>query len=512
MSGVDCDLLVVGLGPVGNVLAGLARLHGLSVIAIDKALEPYPLPRAAVFDHEVMRIFQMLDLAEEIGAICRVPQRYEFINGKGELLLEFDLGAMANDSGWAESYALHQPAVEAALGRRIVDLGVDVRRSIALTGLSQTAETVVADISGTDGNGHITARLVVGCDGASSIVRKLTGISCFDYGFDEPWLVLDTIAKAPDVLPMTLRQVCDPRRPFTYMPMSNGRFRWEFMMLPGEDPAAVLADEHVATLIRPWCNPENIEVERKTVYRFHALVAREWRQGRVLIAGDAAHQMPPFAGQGMCSGIRDANNLAWKLAMVISDGADIGVLDSYQAEREPHVRSIIETAIAMGQTVCILDESVAAARDAGMIAQRQSGTQNISIRHPDLAGGFLTSTPGAGALFRQAVEGDRRFDALLDVRPTLVGYDLPAAPSSIRALDLNSPGPAPFVASIEQWLGRFGLAQRTAVLVRPDRHVFGTGDPVDLLAAWKAKLIQSVSAQRAVIAVDEAGSVIALEA
>jgi 3-(3-hydroxy-phenyl)propionate hydroxylase len=482
MSGFDCDLLVVGLGPVGDVLAGLAKLHGLSVIAIDKEATVHPLPRAAVFDHEIMRIFQMLGVAEDIRPHCRVPDRYQFVTADGEVLLDFGLAEIMPESGWAESYALHQPAVEAALLARLAALGVDVRRSVSFQSMTQDGDGVTAIVEGASGREPIRARYLVGCDGARSPVREAAGVALFDFGFDEPWLVLDTICDAPGDLPMTLRQICDPKRPVTYMPMAAPRFRWEFMIKPGETPSDLLDEAAIRALLAPWGCADRVTVERKAVYRFHALVAHSWRQGRVLLAGDAAHQMPPFAGQGMCSGLRDACNLAWKLALVVKGEADEPLLDTYQTEREPHVRAIIETAIAMGRTVCILDEEAAAARNAGMLAERAAGVQTISIRYPDLQAGLLTKTPAAGALFPQAIRGDQRFDQALDRRPTLIGRDLPPAPApAVRRLELDDPTLTPFTPAVESWLETQSAA---AVLVRPDRHVFGTGDPESLLRAW----------------------------
>jgi 3-(3-hydroxy-phenyl)propionate hydroxylase len=486
MSGFDCDLLVVGLGPVGDVLAGLAKLHGLSVIAIDKETAVHPLPRAAVFDHEIMRIFQMLGVAENIRRHCRVADRYQFLTADGDVLLDFELAPIQPQSGWAESYALHQPAVEAALQARIAALGVDIRRGVGFQSLTQDDDGVTADVEGAGGASQIRARYMVGCDGARSSVREALGVDLFDFGFDEPWLVLDTICQEPDGLPMTIRQICDPKRPVTYMPMAAPRFRWEFMIKPGEAPSDMLEDAAIDALLAPWISADRVRVERKAVYRFHALVARTWRKGRVLLCGDAAHQMPPFAGQGMCSGLRDACNLAWKLGAVIGGQASEGILESYQAEREPHVRAIIETAIAMGRTVCILDEEAAAARNAGMLAQRAGGAQNISIRYPDLHGGLFMPTPPAGALFPQAMRGEERLDAVLALGASLIGRHLPEglAPS-VHRLNLEDPQLAPFAEALEVWLKAQGAA---SVLVRPDRHVFGTGDPEALLQAWEATL------------------------
>ena len=398
----DCDLLVVGLGPVGDALAALASKQGLSVMAIDSAPALFALPRAAVFDHEVMRIFQMIDVAELAAPLCRVPERYQFRTAKGEILLDFPV-APQGPYGWAETYALHQPAVERVLRDRLAELDVKVELAVAFKSLAQDTDGVDATVSDAHGQRVIRARYVVGCDGSWSPVRESLGIKLDDYRFDEPWLVLDTIVDEPGDLPVTCEQICDPRRPITYMAMSGNRFRWEFMLKPGETPEEMLAEDKIRELLAPWNCADRVRIERKAVYRFHALVAERWRSGRVLIAGDAAHQMPPFAGQGMCSGIRDAANLAWKIAAVIQGRADESILDSYQEEREPHVRAIIGTAIAMGKVVCLLDEPAAAGRDREMLARKASGAQGRfgrlsrpHWRHPDRHGTRGRPVPAAG--------------------------------------------------------------------------------------------------------------------
>jgi len=314
-------------------------------------------------------------------------------------------------------------------------------------------------------------------------VRETLGIALDDYKFDEPWLVLDTIIEAPGDLPIVCQQICDPRRPVTHMAMSGKRFRWEFMLKPGETPEEMLADERIHELMAPWNCVDRMEIERKAVYRFHALVAERWREGRVLLAGDAAHQMPPFAGQGMCSGIRDAANIAWKIAAVVRGEADDAILDSYQAEREPHVRAIIATAIAMGQIVCMLDENAAAARDRDMLARKASGAQDVSVSYPDLVGGHLTDTPFAGALFPQFVSEDgTRLDSIFGLGPVLIQRAASTnGDAALKMISIDSSELDGFGALVEQWLDD---AQVDAVLIRPDRHVFGTGDASYLKRYW----------------------------
>jgi 3-(3-hydroxy-phenyl)propionate hydroxylase len=219
------------------------------------------------------------------------------------------------------------------------------------------------------------------------------------------------------------------------------------------------------------------------VYRFHGLVAERWRVGRVLIAGDAAHQMPPFAGQGMCSGIRDAANLAWKLALVVRGEAVSAILDTYQQEREPHVRAIIETAIAMGKVVCMLDPVAAAARNEQMLARKRSGAQDVSVQYPDLRDGMLLPSARAGSLFPQpqSPEG-HRLDEVLGIEAVIIGRGIsPGARAGLRFVPPEDESLRPFRPMIDAWLS---AAQAPAVLIRPDKHVFGTGAPEHLAEAW----------------------------
>jgi 3-(3-hydroxy-phenyl)propionate hydroxylase len=481
----DADLLVVGMGPAGDVLAGLARLHGLSVVAIDQAPAIHPLPRAAVFDHEIMRIFQILGVAGDVLPQTRKVERYQFLTAAREVLLDFALDGNNPVSGWGESYALHQPAVEACLRARLGELGVTVSQNTALRGLAQDGEFVTATLESPAGVQTVRTRYLVGCDGATSAVRGALGIKLMDLCFDEPWLVLDTIMADNPGLPDGPLQICDPRRPVTFMRLGERRYRWEFMILPGEDPAVLLAPETIATLLAPWNIACPVVIERKAVYRFHGLLAENWRQGRVLIAGDAAHQMPPFAGQGMCSSIRDAANLAWKLAYVCQGRATPALLDTYQQERAPHVRQIVDTAIAMGRVVCILDEHAAAERNAGMLARKAAGETDISLAMPDLAGGLLSDTPGAGSLFPQPVADGARLDDVLGLGPWLIGQTAGLDASDAALFSLDDPAVAPFAAALRGWLEN---QDAEAVLVRPDRIVFGTGTGSWLLGAWRAAL------------------------
>ena len=486
---MDVDVLIVGLGPVGATLAGLLGDVGVRTLVVERDREVYPLPRAAHFDHEIMRLFQQLGIAEAVLEHARPAPLSEFRAADGQVLMVFDGPAKTGASGWRASYMFHQPGLEHALRAKVADQpSVDVRLGARFVSLDQDADGVSAVIEGEAGAETVRARFLVGCDGGSSPVRTAVGGELFDYGFDEPWLVVDAKVGGGARTPEVNLQICDPGRPTTCVQMGPGRHRWEFMLLPGETAEVVLSDDFILPLIAAWdCGP--VTLERRAVYRFHGLVAKTWRSGRVLLAGDAAHQMPPFAGQGMCSGLRDAANLAWKLKAVL-DGADEALLDTYQSEREPHVRTFIELAIHMGRVVCTLDPAAAAARDAAMLAGGRGPAPPGS--GPVLGPGHVMSgAAGAGSFFPQTWAEGRGLDDLLGPGPWLIFRDGAPTVSDVTAAALSDERLAGHREGLGKWLDGHGAQ---AVLVRPDRYVFGTGDPAALVEAWRAPLAQPVTA------------------
>lgn len=487
-----CEVLVVGLGPVGASLAALLADLGIAVIAIDKSADVYPLPRAVHFDHEIMRVFQALGLSEAVLRHARPAPTYEFRSASGEVLVSFEYQAeQLAASGWAGGYMFNQPGLEAALRAKLAaSPQVQVRLGASFESLSVGGAGVSVRARDADGPLAIQARYVVGCDGASSPVRAAIGGGLHDLEFDEPWLVVDVIPRPGARLPDINLQICDPARPTTCVQSGPGRHRWEIMLLPGETSEVVLDEAFIRAQLAKW--DVDVEIERKAVYRFHGLVAQRWRSGPVLIAGDAAHQTPPFAGQGMCAGVRDAANLAWKLAAVLRGRAGDGLLDSYQSEREPNARAYIGLAIAMGRVVCTTDPAMAKARDEQMLAARRAGVPAIPpAAAPPLTGScVLEGAPGAGALFPQPVARQEgailRLDDQLGRGAWLIGAAPSASPpEGVEAVGLDDPRIAPFRPALSRWLTDH---QADAVLVRPDRYVFGSGAPDRLLQAWTKAL------------------------
>lgn len=472
---VDADVAIVGYGPVGNTLAILLGQLGDSVVVLEKWPEPYTLPRAVHFDHEVGRILQACGIGDELRDIIEPADVYEWRNSAGTTLLRF--GRVGNSpSGWPLSSMFNQPALEALLDRRAGSLPtVEIRRGFEVAALDIDDDGVTLHSAH---RGDVRARYVVGCDGANSTVRKLMGVPIHDLGFFYDWLVVDVILDDARVFdPMNL-QICDPARPTTVVSGGPGRRRWEFMRLPDE-PLEDLNDEHRAwELLAPWdVHPGNARLERHAVYTFRACYAEQWRAGPVLLAGDAAHLTPPFAGQGMCAGLRDAANLAWKLDLLLSGRAPDTLLDTYIEERLPSVRTAIDFAIELGKVICVPDVDEAAARDEAMAAAVGAEPSDVPAL-PGIEQGLVhPSASHAGHLFVQPTVDGKLFDDVHGAGWRLVTVHDESASLDTSALDwfesiggrvvaLCDPEPTARV-----WFADHGV---TWALQRPDFHLYGT--------------------------------------
>lgn len=360
----DCDVLICGFGPVGQLLALLLGRRGVSVIAVDESPEPFDLPRAAVVDDEVLRIFETAGIREEVLRDCQVQEEVSFVPARGPALtlLEPD-GTLQGQHGLV---SIHQPSMEKTITRAVEQLDeVEIRRGCRLERFEDDGsriEAVVSDVE-LDQESVVTAGWLVGCDGANSRVRQLLGIEFGGSTFRQRWLVVDVRLDRPLARVTHPHFFGDPERPVVSLPMSPGRHRWEWMLHPGEDEAPFLEPASIRARVEPWLDGEEATVERAVVYTFQRRSAMRWREGRALLAGDAAHLMPPFAGQGFSSGARDAANLAWKLESCIG-GAPVSLLDSYESERRPHVEAMSRLAVTVGSFVQTADRRVSLLRDA----------------------------------------------------------------------------------------------------------------------------------------------------
>ncbi|MBV9953656.1 MAG: bifunctional 3-(3-hydroxy-phenyl)propionate/3-hydroxycinnamic acid hydroxylase [Pseudolabrys sp.] len=512
MSVADYDVAIVGCGPVGATAANLFGQAGLRTLVIERETAPYPLPRAVHIDHEMMRYFQAVDLARDILPLMREAQGHIHIGADGGVIRYLGSKGLAKRFGWANDYFFFQPELEAALragAQRFPNVSL-LRASV--NGITQDSDGVTL----TCGGETARARYVVACDGASSFVRKQLGIALRDLNFEQPWLVVDAELGGPIHFPPFTGvpaeaelenlsvMLCDPNRPSTLVPGRGRHRRWEFMLLPGESDEAMMQPGRVKELLAPFVGGEPHQLLRAATYRFHGLIAERWQDRRVFLAGDAAHQTPPFFGQGMCHGIRDVANLAWKLAFVLKRDGDPDLLATYQIEREPQVRAVVDAAIAAGRYICERDPQAARKRDETLrAAMGKPAPKSASDLIPPLAAGVIESTtPGAGARFIQPmVVSDGRRMLLDDATgggfvllgpPGFAAALAPSAAAAWQALggksfDIGSAAMDDVEGALIGWLKQHDAA---AVILRPDFYVYGTAYD----AASAARVIARLSA------------------
>ena len=473
--------------------AALLGQAGLSVFVCDQLPGVYEIPRAIALDHEIMRVIQQLGLVDAVLPFTEPFTPSEWFGADGQLIRRMTMVAPPYPQGYTPSLVFTQPPVERLLRARVAQLPrVTVALGTAMTALVQDADGATLTLQA-EGQAPRTVRAswVIGCDGGSSTVRSQAGIALDDLGFDEPWLVVDVHVNARGLarLPRTSVQYCEPERPCT-MVIGPGRHRrWEISLKHGEDPRQVATPEGTWALLSRWLSPDEGTLWRQSSYRFHALVAQQWRAGRVFIAGDAAHMQPPFLGQGMCQGVRDVANLAWKLAAVLKGevhgGAAQALLDSYGSERSGHVRTLTGRLKAAGAIICERDADKARARDARLLADCQGVVQDTPRQDvlPRLEAGRLAArdSSGRGMLFPQPrLAGGALMDLVLGTGWRLVGdgrLALPPAPG-LAPLDLGQTPEAEGV--VAAWMARHGCH---AALLRPDHCVYGTAaDAADLTA------------------------------
>jgi 3-(3-hydroxy-phenyl)propionate hydroxylase len=480
------DVLIIGLGPTGAALANLLGAMGLDTLVIDREPGLIDLPRAVHFDGEVMRVFQNMGLAASLEPHLRPSSGMQYVNAQGLLMLERKPAAAQGPHGWATNYLFHQPDLEGALRRGLDRFGcVKVENCLEALSVTQQADEVAVRVRSTLNSGAdetLRARWVVGCDGARSIVREAIGGPLHDLGLHQEWLVVDVELTDNVALPQPTVQYCDPARPVTFVNVTGRRRRWEIMVMPGDDPQALLKPGKLWSLLAPWIRPDQAKLVRSALYTFHSLIASRWRAGRLLLAGDSAHQTPPFLGQGMCAGIRDAANLAWKLAAVIRGEAAEFILDSYESERLPHAREFIETAIRLGEIIQTTDPAVAALRDQRFARE---GTTEIVNLSPAIGPGAHAGAAVAGTLASQPRLSDGRLldDALATHRfavLTTAPESLQASPDARAVLErlnvcqLSDP-------ALGSWLESMGAHH---ALLRPDRYVAALANSAGEVASW----------------------------
>ena len=487
-------VVIVGAGPTGVCAATLLAQYGVEALVLDRWHDVYPQPRAVHLDDEIYRIVAVLGIAAEFAAISRPALGLRLLDRRHRVLAEFHRDSARSVNGFPQSNMFDQPEFEALLRVNLARYpSVELRGDAEVTALTEIpgGGVRVTFTDRRDGRTHtVDAGYVLGCDGANSVVRGQIGSTTRDLKFEQRWLVVDVATDADLHQWEGVHQVCDPARAGTYMRIGETRYRWEFRLLAGEIAADFRTLAALRFLIEPWTagvSDDRLDLLRVAEYTFRAQIADRWRRGNVFLLGDAAHLTPPFVGQGMGAGLRDAMNLAWKLAGVLNRTLTPDLLDTYERERKPHARQMIRLALGIGR-------AMTAGGEFGNLARRVLVPRLRLIpgmRHrvldsatPALHRSALVVHRGriahrlAGTLCPNPVMPDgRRLDDWLTTGFTLVTAEPLTAGNQASGVRVVV---APPDSELARWLGR-GCAR--AAIVRPDRTVMCAGRDAAALCA-----------------------------
>lgn len=478
-------VVIVGAGPTGVTCATLLAQYGIESVLLERWAGVYPAPRAVHLDDEVYRIIARLGAAERFAAISRPAKGLRLIDRTGHVLAEFCRDTQPGVHGFPQANMFDQPELEAVLRANLEHYpAARLRGNAEVTSLAPTSSGPVRIqfTDRTDGTMHrIDADYVLGCDGANSVVRQSIGVQMTDLDFDQRWLVVDIATDADLNQWEGVHQLCDSARAGTYMRIGERRYRWEFRLLPGESAADFATVAALQPLISRWTaqvNLDRLELIRVTEYTFRATLAQRWRRGRIFLLGDAAHLTPPFIGQGLGAGLRDAHNIAWKLAAVIRGDLPATALDTYEAERKPHARSMIRLALTVGRAMTAGGETGNRLRHAAV---------PLLVRLPGLGARVVDSTTPAlhASAYVRRRFGCRLVGTLYPEFALTGGYfviisRVPLTPDQ-QALAERRGATTHLVAPgspAEKWLRG---AHTDAVLVRPDNTVMASGRDITAL-------------------------------
>ena len=418
------DVVIVGFGPTGGTLANLLALHGFSILVLEKEKSFYPLPRAVHFDDEVMRVFETIGITNTFLKHTIINKGTKFVDKKNRVILDWPRPREITENGWYPSYRFNQPDLERELRKKLKSYKkAEIKQSSSVKKIKNNKNDV--DITFEDINSkkifEIKSKYLIGCDGANSITRSQMKTKMNNLGFTQKWAVIDLILnKDKKNLPDRTIQYSNPTRPATYCRNVGKRRRWEFAIKKTEKIEKILSDKYIWNFLKPWLKKKEARMERKTIYTFQSALARSWKKGRIFLAGDAAHLMPPFMGQGMCAGIRDVSNLAWKISYCLNNKHDDKLLNTYQSERSSNVKEYIETTMRMGEFVNAVGKSPI----TNNISADSEGRKSMKSIKPKLGLGLgKPKDKFRGNIFPQFKNNGKNLDIKFSRKPILVLSD-----------------------------------------------------------------------------------------
>ena len=462
------DVIIVGLGPTGGTLANLLALNGFSILILEREKNLYALPRAVHFDDEIMRVFQTIGITKKFLKNTIINKGTKFVNSEGKVLLDWPRPKSITENGWYPSYRFHQPDLERNLRYRLKTFKkVKLMQNTEVIKIKNNKNSVDLYFKRKNKIQKVSSQYVVGCDGARSTTREQMGSVLDNLGFTQKWAVVDLILKKnKNKLPDRTIQYSNSERPATYCRNVGKRRRWEFAIQDNENEKEILSDQYIWNFLKPWLKPKEAYLERKAIYIFQSAIASKWRKGRIFIAGDAAHLMPPFMGQGMCAGIRDASNLAWKISWCINNKHDEKFLDTYQTERFSNAKEYIETTMRMGEFV----NAVGTENITDNISSGPDGTKSMQSIKPKLGTGLGSDTDrNRGKIFPQLkMKNGKTLDEKFSKSPLLLTSYKLAKKVSLKKIQLITDKD---IKGLDNLLKNY---KAKAVIVRPDRFILKT--------------------------------------
>ena len=480
------DVIIVGLGPTGSIAALLLESYGIKVLAIEKEKEIYSLPRAVTISDQGFRMSQLAGIdhiyeenSTVLGGACFTDKDLNTIGNA------IDLDGLISQNGWPPSSLFHQPYTDQAIREKLEKSRVDILLEHQFQHLNYKDKKNTIKVLNLKDQEEIefTCRYLIGSDGGSSLVRKELNIQQIDLEYNRDWVVVDVELKNENILGDQVIQVCDKERLATFVPSHLPFRRWEFIIHEHEDKNTFLDENKIQELISKWLKPEEYRIIRKAVYQFHSVVAKNFQKDNCFLVGDAAHQAPPFMGEGMMSGYRDAVNLAWKIAATIKNGLNEKLLESYERERIPHSKFVVKNSAGIGE----LMEAYATTKDPKEVPLDLVEKGYGSFILPNLSrglffGGKANETMHSGEIFPQPVlyhnkKIVKRMDHILGSNFSLVSkYPFNVSEEDKRFLEML--GCKSLILKKEyieenSWL-KFFMEEDKVYLVRPDRYIFGS--------------------------------------